>query len=187
MRYAPTGPERETILQHSPSLTIGPEILSQIHFNACPRQFFIYLHMNMYYAYFRLTTFVWFFMSTRFGTCVSHSAYSIVPVVETGLDSIFGFPENPNLAVNFFWTVCFYLLLYCSLFLIFFELYTFIILTSTLVLGINYFVIIARPLHPMQVRKMSSSSCYMIETYEQVSSSTQLFGISIFVCACDSV
>jgi len=41
-------------------------------------------------------------MSTRFGTCVSHSAYSIVPVVETGLDSIFGFPENPNLAVNFF-------------------------------------------------------------------------------------
>ena len=47
----------------------------------------------------------------------------------------------------------------------FFELYAFIILTSTLVLGINYFVIITRPLHPMQVRKRSSSSCYMIERY----------------------
>ena len=31
-------------------------------------------------------------------------------------------------------------------FLFFFELYAFIILTSTLVLGINYFVIITRPL-----------------------------------------
>ena len=31
---------------------------------------FIYLHINMYYAYFRLTTFVWFFMSTRFGTWI---------------------------------------------------------------------------------------------------------------------
>jgi len=47
----------------------------------------------------------------------------------------------------------------------FFELYAFIILTSTLVLGINYFVIITRPLHPIPVRKRSSSSCYMIETY----------------------
>ena len=46
----------------------------------------------------------------------------------------------------------------------FFELYAFIILTSTLVLGINYFVIITRPLHPTQVRKRSSSSGYMIET-----------------------
>ena len=43
----------------------------------------------------------------------------------------------------------------------FFELYAFIILTSTLVLGINYFVIITRPLHPIPVRKRSSSSCYM--------------------------
>ena len=48
---------------------------------------------------------------------------------------------------------------------VFFELCTFVILTSTLVLGINYFVIITRPLHPIQVRKRSSSSCYMIETY----------------------
>ena len=47
----------------------------------------------------------------------------------------------------------------------FFELYAFIILTSTLVLGIIYFVIITRPLHPIPVRKRSSSSCYMIETY----------------------
>jgi len=47
--------------------------------------------------------------------------------------------------------------------LFFFELYAFIILTSTLVLGINYFVIITRPLHPVPVRKRSSSSCYMIE------------------------
>ena len=41
------------------------------------------------------------------------------------------------------------------------------VLTSTLVLGINYFVIMTRPLHPTQVRKRStcSSSCYMIETY----------------------
>ena len=40
----------------------------------------------------------------------------------------------------------------------FFELYAFIILTSTLVLGINYFLIITRPLHPIPVRKRSSSS-----------------------------
>ncbi len=33
--------------------------------------------------------------------------------------------------------------------LLFFELYAFIILTSTLVPGINYFVIITRPLHPI--------------------------------------
>ena len=39
------------------------------------------------------------------------------------------------------------------------------VLTSTLVLGINYFVIITRPLHPIPVRNRSSSSCYMIETY----------------------
>ena len=37
----------------------------------------------------------------------------------------------------------------------FFELYA---LTSTLVLGINCFVIITRPLHPIPVRKRSSSS-----------------------------
>ena len=39
------------------------------------------------------------------------------------------------------------------------------VLTSTLVLGINYFAIITRPLHQIQVRKRSSNSCYMIETY----------------------
>jgi len=48
---------------------------------------------------------------------------------------------------------------------IFFELYAFIILTSTLVLCINYFVIVTRPLHPIPVRKRRRSSCYMIETY----------------------
>jgi len=53
--------------------------------------------------------------------------------------------------------------------LFFFELYAFIILTSTLVLGINYFVIITRPLHPIPVQKRSSSSCYMIETYNTFS------------------
>ena len=49
----------------------------------------------------------------------------------------------------------------------FFELYAFIILTSTLVPGINYFVVITRPLHQIQVWKRNSinSSCYMIETY----------------------
>ena len=41
---------------------------------------------------------------------------------------------------------------------LFFELYAFIILTSTLLLCINYFVIITRPLHPIPVRKRSSSS-----------------------------
>jgi len=60
-------------------------------------------------------------------------------------------------------------------FVFFFELYAFIILTSTLVLGIvcfyytgtnvltsnlvldmKYFVIITRPLHPKQVRKRST-------------------------------
>ena len=46
-----------------------------------------------------------------------------------------------------------------------FELYAFIRLTSTLVLGTNYFVVITRPLHLMPIRKRSSSSCYMIETY----------------------
>ena len=46
----------------------------------------------------------------------------------------------------------------------FWKLYAFII-PSTLVLGINYFVIITHPLHRIQVRKRSSCSCYMIETY----------------------
>jgi len=48
----------------------------------------------------------------------------------------------------------------------FFKLYAFILLTSTLVPGINYFVVTTtHPLHQLQVRKRSSSSCYMIETY----------------------
>jgi len=55
--------------------------------------------------------------------------------------------------------------LYFVAVLYFFDLYVFIILTSTLVLGINYFVIMTRPLHPIPVRKRTSSSCYMIETY----------------------
>ena len=44
----------------------------------------------------------------------------------------------------------------------FFELYASIILTSTLVLGINYFVIITRPLHPIPVRKRCSSSNHVL-------------------------
>ena len=47
---------------------------------------------------------------------------------------------------------------------LFFNLYTFILLTSTIVPGINYFVVITHPLHQLQVRKRSSSSSYMIET-----------------------
>ena len=35
----------------------------------------------------------------------------------------------------------------------FFKLYTFILLTSTIVPGINYFVILTHPLHQLQVRK----------------------------------
>ena len=49
------------------------------------------------------------------------------------------------------------LLYYIIRSMLIFELYAFIILTSTLVLGINYFVIITRPLHPIPVRKRSSS------------------------------
>ena len=49
--------------------------------------------------------------------------------------------------------------------LFFFKLYAFILLTSTLVPGINYFAFTTHPLHQLQVRKRSSSSCYMIETY----------------------
>ena len=47
----------------------------------------------------------------------------------------------------------------------FFKLYAFILLTSNLVPGINYFVVTTHPLHQLQVWKRSSSSCYMIETY----------------------
>ena len=47
----------------------------------------------------------------------------------------------------------------------FLNLFAFILLTSTLVPGINYFVFITHPLHQLQVRKRNSSSCYMIETY----------------------
>jgi len=43
---------------------------------------------------------------------------------------------------------------------VFFEQYAFIILTSTLVLAINYFVIITRPLHPIPIRKRSNCSCF---------------------------
>jgi len=39
------------------------------------------------------------------------------------------------------------------------------LLTSTLVPGINYLVVIAHPLHQLQVRRRRSSSYYMIETY----------------------
>jgi len=52
-----------------------------------------------------------------------------------------------RLTLIFVWTVCFYNI------------------NFYLVLGINYFVIITRPLHPIPVRKRCSSSCYMIETY----------------------
>ena len=45
-----------------------------------------------------------------------------------------------------------------------FKLYAFILLTSTLVPGINYFVVITHPRHQLQFRKRSNSSCYMIET-----------------------
>jgi len=51
------------------------------------------------------------------------------------------------------------------LYVFFLKLYAFILLTSTLVPGINYFVVTTHPLHQLQVRKRSSSSCYMIETY----------------------
>jgi len=37
----------------------------------------------------------------------------------------------------------------------FFKLYAFILLTSTLVPGINYFVVTTHPLHQLQVRKRS--------------------------------
>ena len=47
----------------------------------------------------------------------------------------------------------------------FFKLYAFILSTSTIVPGINYFAVTTHPLHQLQVRKRSSSSCYMIETY----------------------
>jgi len=45
-----------------------------------------------------------------------------------------------------------------SLLVLFFLMYAFIILTSILVLGINYFVVMTHPLHPIQVRERSSSS-----------------------------
>jgi len=44
--------------------------------------------------------------------------------------------------------------------LFFFNLYAFILLTSTIVPGIIYFVVITHPLHKLQVRRRSSSSCY---------------------------
>jgi len=48
------------------------------------------------------------------------------------------------------------------------KLYAFILLTSTIVPVINYFVVINHPLHQLQVRKRGISSCYMIETYNTV-------------------
>ena len=45
------------------------------------------------------------------------------------------------------------------------TMYPFIMLTSTLVPGINCYVIITHPFHQLQVRKRSSSICYMNETY----------------------
>jgi len=56
----------------------------------------------------------------------------------------------------------------------FFKLYAFILLTSTLVPGINYFVVTTHALHQLQVRKRSSSSCYMIETYGTLSVQNEL-------------
>jgi len=50
-----------------------------------------------------------------------------------------------------------------------------ILLTSTLVPGINYFVVTTHPLHQLQVRKRSSSSCYILLT------STLVPGINYFV------
>ena len=50
---------------------------------------------------------------------------------------------------------------------IFFELYAFIILTSTLVLGINYFVIITRPLHPIPVRKTCTYDMHLCTDLEE--------------------
>jgi len=116
-----------------------------------------------------LVTFIWFFMSTRFGTCVGHSANSIV--LETQLvPSNIAWHVKSHTNYRFSEVHVLHLLPNESskiipLHDIFFELYAFIILTSTLVLGINYFVIITRALHPIPVRKRSSSSCYMIETY----------------------
>ena len=47
----------------------------------------------------------------------------------------------------------------------FFNLYAFILLTSTIVPGIKYFVVITHPLHQLLVRKRSSSNYYVIEIY----------------------
>jgi len=51
-----------------------------------------------------------------------------------------------------------YICIFCIFIFIFFEVYAFIILTSTLVLGINYFVIITRPLHFVRSQKNYASS-----------------------------
>ena len=48
---------------------------------------------------------------------------------------------------------------------IFHSLCAFILLTSTILPGINSFIVIIRPLHQLQIRKRCSRSCYMIETY----------------------
>ena len=46
-----------------------------------------------------------------------------------------------------------------------FKPYAFVLLTSTIILAINYFVVITHPLNQLQTRNRSSSSCYMIETH----------------------
>jgi len=51
----------------------------------CLKLLWLILFLVWYYANFRLATFIWFFMSTRFGTCVGHLADSIV--LETQLES----------------------------------------------------------------------------------------------------
>ena len=55
-------------------------------------------------------------------------------------------------------------------FTFFFKLYryAFILLTSTLVPGINYFVVTTHPLHQLQVRKRSSSSCPLLKQTKHI-------------------
>jgi len=62
------------------------------------------------------------------------------------------------------------------------------VLTSTLVLGINYFVIITSPLHPIPVRKRSSSSLYRkpkhtqrVDVDKKIEKFPKLFISSLFI------
>jgi len=87
-------------------------------------------------------------MSTRFGTYVGHSAKSIV--LETQL-------ESSNFS---FFKLYAFILLTSTLvpginyFVVFFKLYAFILLTSTLVPGINYFVVTTHPLHQLGILEL---------------------------------